>query len=276
MYICQLGGSKLLKLFDNKVEIEDTGYPVPPCCLMLGDKVITGQWNVLKYIFSYEFSNFRDFILYASSIDKAITFKEFKYTVMRDNIGGGCPERLQLIGKYILDDDFSEIKAFFATSLPYNKNILDIHFPEDDFLSEYSAYIYNSYIYKINKPNRLYRNNIIMIKNTRGSLDKHKRYLVENYKRCMLDDYKLIYRYLTIIKASSKSAYFILSDSIENDIDIDYFYTKVSGCSVCDGYSEVIIDGNKLNVSFVCVNESLKEFYEGKKSFVGEFERIEL
>ena len=67
-----------------------------------------------------------------------------------------------------------------------------------------------------------------------------------------------------------------MSDCILHNEDFQYFYSKIAGVDIFDGFIDVELTENEVELCFCCEDESQKAFYSNKKPFKGFYKRYEI
>lgn len=276
-YILQLKDGKMLAFEDGMFFIEETGYPLPDCNLPVGNKTLTKQADILKAILGYEPDDIVPIMEYASSIEGKISFNDFKFKIQSENIGGNCPDKLHNMAVDILNSDLTFTQVAFKYILPsYLISDSCILPSEDDILEEYSDLIKLPWNCKVNKPNHKFRNNIIMFGGIKYITERHIEFIKDVYAICVRPEEKDHLNYISLISAENGTGAIILSDSITNNVDAEYFYVKVTGVDLGDGFIKTNIDGETIDISFECTDSSFKDYYKSKRAFHGIIKRFKL
>ena len=257
-YILQLKDGKMLVFEDGMFFVEETGYPLPDCSLPVGNKTLTKQADILKAILGYEPDDIVPIMEYASSIENKVSFNDFKFKIQSENIGGNCPDKLHNMAVDILNSDLTFTQVAFKYILPsYLISDSCILPSEEDILEEYSDLIKLPWNYKVNRPNHKFRNNIIMF----GGI----KYITERH-----------IEYISLISAENGTGAIILSDSITDNVDAEYFYVKATRVDLGDGFIKTNIDDETIDISFECTDSILKDYYKSKRDFHGIIKRFKL
>ena len=274
-YIHQLRNGKMLVFEDNLFSIEETGYPLPDCSLTVNGRKYDNQADIFKVIMGYVPENDLEFIEFLEQIEP-MDFDTFKYTVQSKNIGGGCSQKITKIAIEILENGLTFNQAVFKHTIPDRFLNDECILPSDeDIVNEYGDLLGLSWNNRVNKPNSIFRNNILMFTGVKNISDKHIEFIKDLINICMSSLAKEQFKYLTTITAENGIGAIILIDSVTNNADFEYFYTKITGVSLSDGIIRVVTADDTLKLSFES-EEDLKEYYKNIKSFNGTFKRYNL
>lgn len=276
-YILQLKDGKMLVFENGMFFVEETGYPLPDCSLPVGNKTLTKQADILKAILGYEPNDIISIMEYALSIEDKISFNDFKFKIQSENIGGNCPDKLHNMAVDILNSDLTFTQVAFKYILPsYLISDSCILPSEEDILEEYSDLIKLPWNFKVNRPNHKFRNNIIMFGGIKYITERHIEFIKDVYAICVRPEEKDHLNYISLISAENGTGAIILSDSITNNVDAEYFYVKATGVDLGDGFIKTNIDGETIDISFECTDSSLKDYYKSKRDFHGIIKRFKL
>lgn len=238
-YIHQLRDGKMLVLEDSIIKVEETGYPLPACSFKLGDKEFKGQEKVLKLIMGYSFDLVKDFIDYALTIEE-LSLDEFKLKVQSENIGGGCPSFIQKIAKNCIEENIDWTQSSFKHLIP-NYYLKDNYIlpSSQDIIDEYGDLIQRVKPCKVNNPNSIFKNNIIMWLGLRGDVEKYIS-LFKDCLDCLADDFYIdVLKYITVITAENGTNAVLFLDSVQGSVDLEYFYSKIIGVDLSESVIEV-------------------------------------
>lgn len=271
-YIFQLKDGKMLVFENNEIKIEETGYPLPDCRLQIGSKVLNSKVDIMKAILGYEIEDFSAFVEFAQDLEP-IPYNEFKLKVYRDEIGGNCPEKLHEIGVDVIDLGFTYEEALFRHILPLKFLNMNKELPD---LSEYKDLLYKNWNYSLTDPSKRssrFKGNILMYSGIRDFNEKYIEFIKLLLSSCNSVDY---FHHLTTITTKSGITCLLLSDCISRDEDFQYFYSKIAGVDLFDGFIDVEVVENDVELCFCCEDDSQKAFYRNKKPFRGSFKRYEI
>lgn len=238
-YIHQLRDGKMLVLEDEIIKIEDTGYPLPVCSLTVGDKEYKGQERILKVILGYSIDSTVDFINMFINFDE-MHLNNFKLKVQSENIGGGCPSFIQKIAKSCIEENIDWIQASFKYLIPkyYLKDNYILP-TSQGIMDEYGDLVQRVKPCKVNNPNTIFKNNIVMWLGLRGDVEKYIR-LFKDCLDCLADDFYIdILKYITVITAENGTNAVLFLDSVQGSVDLEYFYSKVIGVDLSESVIEV-------------------------------------
>lgn len=272
-YIHQLNNGKMLVFEDNMFKIEETGYPYPDCAFPLGTKIESNQEKILELILGYPIENPLEFVKVVSTF-KPMSLEDFKLKIQSENIGKGCPERLQTIANTIINGESWEI-AFLMSIFPKYMLKPNLSIP-DEFVEKYKSLLYYEWKLFENRHNSIFKNNILMFLGIGKITDLHLNFVKDLYEHFLNDSYKDLYKYLSVIKNEHEKGCIVLIDSTIGDTDIEYFYSKIAGLNLRDGYIDIQIDEEKFEASFVCTESYRENYYKEKKSIRGSIERMNL
>lgn len=275
-YIHQLLDGEMLVFEDCSISKESTGYPLPDCSILVGSKEYKGQEQVIRALLGYPIESHSDFAKVFSSIDK-MDYDSFKLKVQSENIGGGCPERIQIIARDCIDNGIDYVQSIFKHLLPEQFINSDCILPESsDIIEEYNNIIYQNLICKVNKPNSKFRNNIIMYLGIKHFSDKYIELFKDVLSICIRQEYSDIFKYISVITAENGVSAILVADSVLCNIDLEYFYSTIAGIDLADGIIIVTDTEEGIEVSFNCVDKSLSDYYKDKKPFMGSVKHFEL
>lgn len=238
-YIHQLRDGKMLVLEDEIIKIEDTGYPLPVCSLTVGDKEYKGQEKILKVILGYSIDSTIDFINMFINFDE-MHLNNFKLKVQSENIGGGCPSFIQKIAKSCIEENIDWTQASFKYLIPqyYLKDNYILP-TSQDIMDEYGDLVQRVKPCKVNNPNTIFKNNIVMWLGLHGDVEKYIR-LFKDCLDCLADDFYIdILKYITVITAENGTNAVLFLDSVQGSVDLEYFYSKVIGIDLSESVIEV-------------------------------------
>lgn len=268
-YIHQLKDGKMLVLDGDTVRVEETGYPIPDCRLSAGSNVYKGQVEVMRAILGYSIED-HSAITEAFSSTEEITYNDFKLKIQSEDIGGGCPKRIQLVARDCTENGISYIQSLFKHKLPEKYLASSCELPCDkDLFEKYTGVVGSNWECKSNFPNQSFLNNIIMYLGVRSFGEKHLDFFKDLKKCCMAQEYKEIFRYLSVITAENGVSAVLLLDSVMSGVDLEYFYSVISKVDLADGNIVIEATEEGVEVSFLCLDESLVDYYKRTKPFRG-------
>lgn len=274
-YLHQLRDGKMLVFEDGKITVEETGYPLPDCVLPVGSREYKGQEKILSAILGYPIESHSDFANIVENFEE-MSFDDFKIKIQSENIGGGCPQRIQVIAKDCITSNISYIQSTFKHLIPDRFTDDSCSLPEtQDIVDEYGD-ILSSWKYMVNNPNQVFRNNIIMYLGVRHFTEKHIELLRDAYEICVHPDLKNLFSYISVITSENGISAILLLDSVSNNVDLEYFYATISGVDLSDGNIVVEDTEDGVDISFNCVELSLEKFYKSKKHFWGSVKHYNL
>lgn len=273
-YLHQLLDGKMLVYEDDIIKVEDTGYPLPNCSLPVGAKTYTNQDEIIRLVLGYSIEDSRSFIETIKDIEP-MSLLEFKLMCQAQDIGGGCPDKLHEIALLVTEKSVSYNWAVASKILPacYCDEILD---EDSDFLSKYSSLLKLHWRFKVNKPNYIFQNNIIMFTGIHEPSDKHIEFIRDLRNIFMSEDVKPRFNYISLIKANNGVGAILLIDSISDNCDMEYFYSHIAGVALEDGKINTEIHDDCVSISFECLDDSLKGYYSNSKVFNGHIKRVSL
>lgn len=274
-YLHQLRNGKMLVFEDGIIKVEETGYPLPDCVLPVGSKEYKGQEKILAAILGYSIESHSEFANIMENFEE-MTFDEFKLKVQAENIGGGCPQRIQIIARDCTVSNISYIQSTFKHLIPDRFTDDSCILPEtQDIIDEYGD-ILSSWKYLVNNPNQVFRNNIIMYLGVRHFTKKHIDLLRDAYAICVHPDLKGLFMYISVITSENGTSAILLLDSVSNNVDLEYFYATISGVDLSDGNIIVEDTEDEVDISFNCVEPKLEKFYSSTKHFRGSVKHFSL
>lgn len=240
-YIYQLSGGKMLVFQDGWVGVETTGYPLPDCSLKVGDKTLRGQNAVMRAILGYDVDDAQSFAQAVSNIQPML-FDDFKNKVISENIGGGCPVRVQAIQSAVRGG-LSRNLALFKYVLPVGIVNESCSLPSEvDLVEEYSSLLNVNWVVHTNTPNWKFKNNIIMLTGCRAVTDKHIEFIKDVVAICMVPYERNKYRYLSAITLQNGNGALILTDSYIGNSDLAYLYQRVTFADLSVGKIDGTVD----------------------------------
>lgn len=271
-YICQLKDGKMLVFEDNQIKVEETGYPLPDCRLQIGDKVLNNKTDIMKAILGYEIEDFAPFVEFCQDLEP-MSYNDFKLRVYKENFNDECPEKLHLIGVDVIDFGFTYEEALFRHILP--TKFINMN----DDLSDISAYkdlIYKNWNYSITDPTKKssrFKGNILMYSGIRNFDERYVDFIKLLLNNCCSVNY---FHHLTTITTHSGITCMILSDCISKDEDFQYFYSKIAGVDLFDGFVDVEVINDTVELCFCCTDKLQESFYKGKKPITCSFKRYNI
>lgn len=258
-YIHQLSGGNMLVYQDGWFGVEKTGYPLPECSLTVGGKTLKKQQDILRVILGYDIEDSSAFVAEVTKFEP-MTFEAFKNKIISEDIGGGCPAKLQVV-QAAVHAGLSQKLAMFKYILPLGCVDIDCVLPsEEDLVAEYGDLLNISWSAVCNTPNWKFRNNIVMLTGCREVTDKHIEYIRDVVAICMLGYEKSKYNYIVGVTLSNGNGAVILCDSYINDSDLCYLYQRVTGADLSVGKinSKVEEDGS-FTVSYEYVESGVRK-----------------
>lgn len=258
-YICQLSGGRMLVFQDGWVGVETTGYPLPDCTLVVGGRTLRGQQDVMRAILGYDVEDWQAFSSAVADIQPMV-FDSFKYKVLLENIGGGCPKRVREVFIAEHDMGLSKNQALFKYLLP--RSCVDelCQLPsEHDLIDEYADMLRINWATHQNIPNWKFRNNILMFTGCREVTDKHIAFIRDVVQICMKESEKAKYRYISGITLSNGNGAIVLIDSYIGHWDVAYLYQKVTSVDLSVGQIEGSVEQDgSVSMHFVCADKAVK------------------
>lgn len=234
-YIYQLSGGAMLVFQDGWVGVEAHGYPLPDCSMRVGGRVYKGQNNVMRMILGYDIENPQAFIAAVMKFDP-MTFEDFKYKVLSENIGGACPDRLREACIASRHGGLTKNQALFKYVLP-KQCVSDVcSVPSDSELTdEYADLLGVNWVAHQNVPNWKFRNNILLLTGCREVTDRHIDFVKDVISFCMSPSERGKYRYISGITLSNGNGAIVLIDSYIDNVDVAYLYQRVTGADLSVG-----------------------------------------
>ena len=258
-YIYQLSGGAMLVFQDGWVGVEAHGYPLPDCSMQVGGRLYKGQNNVMRMILGYDIENPQVFIAAAMKFDP-MRFDDFKYKVMSENIGGGCPARLRdaLIDAH--DSGLSKNLSLFKHILPRQCVAEVCGLPnEERLVADFGDMLRINWVAHQNVPNWKFRNNIILLTGCREVTDKHIAFIKSVARMCMKDSEKGKYKYISGITLENGNGAIVLIDSYIGHYDVAFLYQKVTGADLSVGKIVGNVDGDGfVTMSFEYVDTTMR------------------
>ena len=280
IYLCQLEDDVMLVYDGETVKPKSVGYPVPDCRLPYNDSEILGSNNILKALLSYDI---KDMVAFKKAmLDlKPVSFLDFKAKVFAEDIGGGCPKRLQTVGRLIQDYKLTELGAYYCSLCPFITNNLDVvELPSDDYLTSHKAMITANWGIFTKVHRYGFQNNMIVYTGVRGVDDINKLSdFIKTLIKCCMDKEKLSrYKYITAFLTERGSGGVVLSDSVIDNVDMSMFYQRISGVDLKDGVVDCDFrDNDIVELTFRCTDKVYEPYYRGRvHKFVGSYYREEL
>ena len=271
-YISQLKDGKMLVFEDNEVRVEETGYPLPDCRLQIGDRVLNNKADILKAILGYEIEDYASFIAFTQDLEP-ISYNNFKLKIYRDEVGGNCPQKLHEIGVDVIDLGFTYEEALFRHILP--SKFLNMNDDLSD-LTDFKDLLYKNWNYTVTDPSKRssrFKGNILMYSGIRDFSEKYVDFIKLLLNNCCDVDY---FHHLTTVTTKSGITCIILSDCILHNEDFQYFYSKIAGVDIFDGFIDIELTKDEVELCFCCEDKNQKAFYNNKKPFKGFYKRYEI
>lgn len=234
-YIYQLSGGKMLVFQDGWIGIEETGYPTPDCTLRVGERILRGQQLVMRAILGYDVADAQAFITEVLKFGP-MKFEDFKYKILSENIGGGCPTRLRQVCIAEHTSGLSKNLALFKYILPISCVDENCWMPsEEDIVSEYADMLAIDWSSYKHIPNWRFKNNMILLTGCREVTQKHIDFIKDVVAACMLEFEKPKYHYISGITLSNGNGAIVLTDTYAGNVDAALLYQRVTGADLSVG-----------------------------------------
>lgn len=234
-YICQLSGGKMLVFKDGWVGVEATGYPLPDCQMVIAGCLCSGQRDVLRALFGYYIEDISAFASFSSGIEP-MTFDDFKFKVMSEDIGGGCPQRLKSVIRGVRVEGLTLNQALFKYVLPVGCVDSACVLPSDaELVSEYADMLAIDWSVHVHSPDWKFRNNILLFTGCREVTNKHIEFVKDVVAICMPEVERGRYKYVSGITLSNGNGAVVLTDSYIGNSDVSFLYQKVTSADLSSG-----------------------------------------